>query len=151
MGAGIQKLSYPIPSMGTLPRIEGLASLTPDGNMVCELDYKIIYENNIKNYVVYNLDFLPKVRCPCQKRSIPATVDCLIKSGKIVDEELFVGYAVTRLILSQELFGKFDTKYLLQRYYSCFLDKLRESVWKAFLPFFEDPKYEVKNYYLLFK
>jgi hypothetical protein len=133
---------------GSLPRIEGSASLTPDGNMVCELDYEIINNNYIKNYIIYNLDFLSEVK-GC-KGTIPEAVSYLQQFQK-VDQTSFVGYAITRLILSQVLFGKFDTHYLLQRYYPCFLSRLRSSVWKEFLPFFLDPQYGVENYHLLFK
>jgi hypothetical protein len=138
---------FSLPS-GSLPRIEGNATLTPDGNMVCELDYEIINYNKIEKYIIYNLDFLGEVK-GCAT-TIPEAVSYLQQFQK-VDQTSFVGYAITRLILSQVLFGKFNTKYLLQKYYSCFLKKLKESEWKDFLPFFLDPKYGVENYHLLFK
>jgi hypothetical protein len=127
---------------GSVPRIEGSATLTPDGGMVCELDYEIIYENNIKNYIIYNLDFLGEVK-GCAS-DLPSSVAYLQRFQK-ADFTSFVGYAITRLILSQVPFGKFDTHYLNQKYYMYFLKKLRKSIWKTFLPFFLDPKYEVKT------
>jgi hypothetical protein len=147
---GTESNQIPVFSLppGSLPRIEGLASLTPDGNMVCELDYEIINNNYIYNYVVYNLNFLSEVK-GCTT-TIPEAVSYL-QRFQSVDQTTFIGYAITRLILSQELFGKFDTHYLLQKYYPCFLTRLKESVWKAFLPFFVDPQYGVENYYLLFR
>jgi hypothetical protein len=94
------------------------------------------------------LDFLGEVK-GCTT-TLPSAVSYLQRFQK-VDFTSFVGYAITRLILSQVLFGRFDTKYLLQKYYPCFVKKLKESEWRTFLPFFEDPKYGVENYHILFK
>jgi hypothetical protein len=138
---------FSLPS-GSLPRIEGNATLTPDGGMVCELDYEIINYNNNKKYIIYNLDFLSEVK-GC-KGTVPESVSYL-QQFQSVDFTSFVGYAITRLILSQQLFGKFDTQYLFQKYYPCFVKKLKESEWKDFVPFFLDPEYGVENYHLLFK
>lgn len=130
---------------GSLPRIDGFASLTQDGKMICELEYNIIKINNNKNYKLYNLNFLDETKGN-KNETIPEAVKYL-SQFQTVDQTTFIGYAITRLILSQELFGKFETKYLLQRYYSRFLSSLQNSIWKDFYPFFVD----YDNYHLLFR
>lgn len=133
---------------GILPRVEGYASLTYDKNMICELEYKIIKINNIKNYKIYNLNFLDQVRYR-KEETIPEVVRYLSQFQK-VEQTAFIGYSITRLILSHELFGEWKEKYLRQCYYPRFLSLLSNSDWKDFLPFFTSPEYGVTNYHLLF-
>lgn len=133
---------------GILPRIDGYASLTKNKNMICELEYKIIKINNVRIYKIYNLNFLDQVRHG-KEETIPEVVRYLSQFQK-VEQTAFIGYSITRLILSHELFGEWKEKYLRQCYYPRFLSLLSNSDWKDFLPFFTSPEYGVTNYHLLF-
>lgn len=142
--------SVSIFTVESLPTITGEARLTPDGNQICQLDYSIIKIDEIEKYVKYSPSFLCYLKCG-EERTIPEAVACLTKSGRIVDQTLLIGYAVTRTILSSQLFGKFSFSFLLQRYYPSFLSLLSNSEWKDFYPFFTSPEYGVVNYYSLFR
>jgi hypothetical protein len=57
-----------------------------------------------------------------------------------------VGYSMVRYFLSKLLYGKFNIKFLLDKYYKKFIEDLKNSEYKNFVPFFTDPNSEVFNY-----
>jgi hypothetical protein len=139
----------PSPPSGALPTIDAVLTSTEDGKMLCQLDYKIIYKNLIKNYILYNLDFLPFLK-GCGG-TIEERVEWLNKHYS-VDRTLLISYSITRTILSSEIFClPFSFEFLKQEWYERFLEELKVSEWSDFVPFFEQEEYGVSNYWKLYK
>ena len=57
-----------------------------------------------------------------------------------------VEYSMVRYFLSKLLYGIFDIKYLLGKYYNKFIIDLKNSEFKNFVIFFNDPESSVYNY-----
>ena len=62
-----------------------------------------------------------------------------------------VNYSLVRYFLSKLLYGNFDIKYLLNKYYPKFIRDLTNSKYNNFVNFFTDPQSDVYNYNKYFK
>jgi hypothetical protein len=61
----------------------------------------------------------------------------------------FIKYTMVRYLLSKILYGKFNSKYLLKKYYNKFITDLGKSRFCNFLTFFNDPDFsEMYKYFL---
>jgi hypothetical protein len=90
----------------------------------------------------------------CGSCTIESKIAVLNAEGITIDMNVFISYAMLRMILSSVLcppFDKWDVNLLRRRYYTNFLSTLRKSEWKAFLPYFTDQAYLVKDYWRIFK
>jgi len=136
----------PIPN--SKATIRATVYMTDDTKQISQIDYQIVVvkpsRTVISDYTQYAPD-IPSVVCG-KGCTLLAKIDTLVPP---VIPKLFISYSVLRLILSQELFGCFDVKYLRQKYYDRFLEKLRASIWNAYVPFFETNPFS--TYYLYFK
>jgi hypothetical protein len=135
----------PLPE-NMIPNLFATAYLTPDGQNICQVDITTITGNECCNGLIrittmYTKYFVPMQDVICAKGcTLTQKVDNL---G--VDFNSFVSNALLRYVLSYLLFGCFDVNYLRQRYYERFLKALSGSIWKAFLPYFNN------DYWKLFK
>lgn len=122
-------MSTPQPSDTQGCLLQGIVSSTPDGEQICETNFRVtiscLQSVRVLNYVFYNTDILPILRgkgCTVAARA----------RWLNIDPADIMTYSMLRLMLSLLLFGRFDVQLLGQRYYQKFLDKLSKSCFANF-------------------
>lgn len=129
--------------------ISGVASTTPDGQELSQVKYTILnpYPCQCGVEISYT-KYCPDVTSVLKGRG--CTYAQKINSlGLSIDS--VTQYSMVRMILSQLLYGCFDSKYLLQRYYCKFFKDVKR-LYPNYKEFFDgsNPKYPYGCYFKLF-
>jgi len=109
---------YVVPEVEGYPKVFGVASWSPSGEVVCQVDMTLVRKDERREYVYYSVVIRPVL---CTEQT----------------EEL-MQYALLRLFLGIFVFGKYDVCLLRREWFPTFLKRLKSGCYKKYAVFFEN-------------
>jgi hypothetical protein len=117
-GACVPSGMYVVPEVEGYPKVFGVASWSPSGEVVCQVDMTLVRKDERREYVYYSVVIRPVL---CTEQT----------------EEL-MQYALLRLFLGIFVFGKYDVCLLRREWFPTFLKRLKSGCYKKYAVFFEN-------------